>query len=168
MSKVLIIAEAGVNHNGCIETAKKLVEAAGIAGADYVKFQTFLAEELVSKVAKKADYQIENTGGNEESQFEMIEKLELTPQMHEELIAHCSKHNIKFLSTAFDHKSIKLLKNYNAILHIIFIDYCICNTIFNLSVVKLSNCISMLVVNWNYKMIISWLFCGCLMHFSLY
>ncbi len=111
-NKVIIIAEAGVNHNGNIETAKRLIEKASEAGADFVKFQTFIAEEIVSKSAKKAEYQIVNTKKAEESQFEMIKKLELTPAMHEELILHCKKHNIKFLSTAFDFKSIKLLSNY--------------------------------------------------------
>ncbi len=113
MDRTIIIAEAGVNHNGSLEIAKKLVEAASASGADFVKFQTFIAEEIVSKIAKKADYQLENTCNEEESQLEMIKKLELTPEMHDELIKHCAKHNIKFLSTAFDLKSIQLLKNYN-------------------------------------------------------
>ena len=111
-NKVIIIAEAGVNHNGDISTAKKLIEAAAIAKADYVKFQTFIAEEVISKNAVKADYQIENTGNSGESQLEMVKKLQLSPEMHLELISHCHKHGVKFLSTAFDLKSIEHLEGY--------------------------------------------------------
>ncbi|WP_026915713.1 N-acetylneuraminate synthase [Christiangramia portivictoriae] len=111
-NKVIIIAEAGVNHNGDISIAKKLIEAAAIAKADYVKFQTFIAEEVISKNAVKADYQIENTGNSGESQLEMVKKLQLSPEMHLELISHCNKHDIKFLSTAFDLKSIEHLEGY--------------------------------------------------------
>ena len=106
MSKVLIIAEAGVNHNGSIENAFKLVDAAVEAGVDFVKFQTFKAENLVSKLARKADYQIENTEDAEESQFEMLKKLELSHEQHEQIIQYCIKKNIKFFSTAFDLESI--------------------------------------------------------------
>ena len=108
MSKVFIIAEAGVNHNGSIEIARKLVDEAALAGADAVKFQTFKAENLVSKDAKKADYQMETTDGNE-SQFDMLKKLELTPDMHRELIEYCSQKNIMFLSTPFDIDSLRYL-----------------------------------------------------------
>ncbi len=110
MSKnsVLIIAEAGVNHNGSLVLAKKLVDAAAVAGADIVKFQTFTADALVSKKAPKASYQVRNTG-NAESQLEMIKKLELDVNMHKALIAHCHKKKIQFLSTPFDLKSIDLL-----------------------------------------------------------
>lgn len=111
--KVTIIAEAGVNHNGSIELAKKLIEVAAKAGADFVKFQTFKTENLVSKAAPKAAYQIENTGKAAESQFEMIKKLELDWQAHETLIAHANQHRIKFLSTAFDLDSIDLLEQLN-------------------------------------------------------
>ena len=107
MSKVFIIAEAGVNHNGDIEIAKKLVDQAAGAGADAVKFQTFKAETLVCKNAKKADYQLETTDG-EETQFEMLKKLELTKEMHEELIAYCKEKQIMFLSTPFDVESVAL------------------------------------------------------------
>ncbi|MGV6860629.1 MAG: N-acetylneuraminate synthase [Putridiphycobacter sp.] len=110
MEKTLIIAEAGVNHNGDIEMAKKLILAAADAGVDYVKFQTFKAENLVSKSAKKADYQEKNTGNND-SQFKMLKKLELTDADHVELIAFCQKNNINFLSTAFDFDSIDFLKD---------------------------------------------------------
>ena len=110
MSKVLIIAEAGVNHNGSIENAFKLVDAAVEAGVDFIKFQTFKAENLVSKLAKKADYQIENTKNAEESQFEMLKKLELSHEQHEQLILYCNKKNIKFFSTAFDLESLQYLK----------------------------------------------------------
>ncbi|MFV0237891.1 MAG: N-acetylneuraminate synthase [Flavobacteriales bacterium] len=112
MMGVVIIAEAGVNHNGDINLAKKLIETAADAGADYVKFQTFIAEESISVNSKKAQYQIENTGNKTESQLEMVKKLELSPKMHEELIDHCNKNEIKFLSTAFDFRSIDLLKGY--------------------------------------------------------
>jgi N,N'-diacetyllegionaminate synthase len=109
MHKTVIIAEAGVNHNGHIEMAKKLIDAAADAGADYVKFQTFKAEKLVTKSAGKADYQKKNIG-NDESQFQMLKKLELSEEDHIELINYCSIKNIKFLSTAFDSDSIFLLK----------------------------------------------------------
>lgn len=108
MGKVFIIAEAGVNHNGSIEIARKLVDEAALAGADAVKFQTFKAENLVSKDAKKADYQMETTDGNE-SQFDMLKKLELTPDMHRELIEYCSQKKIMFLSTPFDIDSLQYL-----------------------------------------------------------
>jgi N-acetylneuraminate synthase len=113
MKKVLIIAEAGINHNGNLELAKKLIDVAASAGVDYVKFQTFKAEKLVSKSARKADYQIENTGDKEESQFEMIKKLELDRGMHDVLIGYCKTKNIKFLSTAFDLDSIDMLEELN-------------------------------------------------------
>lgn len=108
MSKVFIIAEAGVNHNGSIEIARKLVDEAALAGADAVKFQTFKAENLVCRNAKKADYQMETTDGNE-SQFDMLKKLELTPDMHRELIEYCSQKKIMFLSTPFDIDSLRYL-----------------------------------------------------------
>jgi len=111
MNKVLIIAEAGVNHNGSMDMAKRLVDAAATAGADYVKFQTFKADKLVSAAAKKAAYQVENTNGD--SQFEMLKKLELSVEQHHELIDYCKLKNIKFLSTAFDLESIDLLNALN-------------------------------------------------------
>ena len=107
-SSTLIIAEAGVNHNGSINTAKKLIDVAADAGADIVKFQTFTAESLMTANAEKAEYQ-QNLSNNSESQFEMIKKLELKREAHEELIQYCNKEDIKFLSTAFDHASIDLL-----------------------------------------------------------
>lgn len=107
---IFIIAEAGVNHNGSIELAKKLIDVASEAGADAVKFQTFKTENLVSKNAKKADYQKETTDSNE-SQFDMIKKLELDIDTHKELIAYCNEKKIMFLSTPFDHDSIDLLHN---------------------------------------------------------
>ena len=109
MSRVLIIAEAGVNHNGSLENAKKLIDAAAEAGVDFVKFQTFKTENLVSKKAQKADYQKQNTGNETESQFEMLKKLELDVHTHQLLMEHCDKKGVKFLSTAFDHDSISLL-----------------------------------------------------------
>jgi len=111
MIKAFIIAEAGVNHNGDINIAKKLIDAAAEAGADAVKFQTFKAEKLVSKNAQKAEYQKQTTE-KDESQFEMIKKLELDKAAHEELIAYCKLKNIMFLSTPFDSESIELLNNF--------------------------------------------------------
>lgn len=110
MNKVFIIAEAGVNHNGSIELAKKLIDVASESGADAVKFQTFKAEKLVSKNAQKADYQKQTTNKTE-SQFDMIKKLELDMDTHKELIAYCKTKNIMFLSTPFDHDSIELLSD---------------------------------------------------------
>jgi len=110
VNKVFIIAEAGVNHNGSIKLAKKLIDAAVGACADAVKFQTFKTESLVSKNATKADYQKETTD-SKESQFDMIKKLELDLETHKELISYCNEKNIMFLSTPFDHDSIKLLNS---------------------------------------------------------
>ena len=107
---VFIIAEAGVNHNGSIKLAKELIDVAVESGADAVKFQTFKAENLVSKDAQKADYQKQTTDATE-SQFDMIKKLELDVDTHKELIAHCQKKDIMFLSTPFDHESINLLSD---------------------------------------------------------
>ena len=104
----LIIAEAGVNHNGNLETARQLIETAAGAGADLVKFQTFSADRLVTGSASKADYQLETTSASE-SQHEMIRKLELSREMHEELIAHCKKCGVGFFSTGFDLQSVDLL-----------------------------------------------------------
>ena len=112
MSKTLIIAEAGVNHNGNIDMAKRLIEAAAEAGVDYVKFQTFKSEKLVSRHATKADYQKANTGG-EDSQLKMLQQLELSRDDHFLLIEHCKKCGIKFLSTAFDLESIEFLHSLN-------------------------------------------------------
>lgn len=112
MQKVIIIAEAGVNHNGSIELAKQLINAAADAGVDYVKFQTFKTENLVSFIAKKADYQINNMkDAASDSQFEMLKKLELSIEQHHELIAYCKQKNIRFLSTAFDLDSVDLLNS---------------------------------------------------------
>ncbi len=106
--KVLIIAEAGVNHNGDVELAKQLIAAASLAGADIVKFQTFRAEDLVTKDARKASYQMTNTDASE-SQYAMIRKLELSRANHEELIEECHRHSVGFLSTAFDADSFDML-----------------------------------------------------------
>lgn len=105
---VLIIAEAGVNHNGDLEMARQLVAAAAAAGADIVKFQTFSARKLVTSGAAKAAYQIATTG-NDEGQFDMIRKLELSRQDHEVLIDECRRHGIRFFSTAFDTGSFDML-----------------------------------------------------------
>ncbi len=108
MKHVYIIAEAGVNHNGSMDLAKQLVDAAVNAGADAVKFQTFKASKLVSKRAQKAEYQKQTTEASE-SQLDMIKKLELDEAAHHELMAYCRAQNIEFLSTPFDHDSIELL-----------------------------------------------------------
>jgi len=108
IKRTLIIAEAGVNHNGDIRMAKQLIDAAAHAGADLVKFQTFNASRQVTRIAKKADYQAQTTDGKE-SQHDMLQRLELTEAMHHELIAHCATRNIGFFSTGFDIESIDLL-----------------------------------------------------------
>lgn len=113
MKPVIIIAEAGVNHNGSLNVAKQLIEVAAGAGADYVKFQTFKADSLVSKNAIKADYQLQNTKVDKDtSQYGMLKKLELSYDDHVELIKHCNEHQIKFLSTAFDLDSIEMLRGF--------------------------------------------------------
>lgn len=106
----LIIAEAGVNHNGDEQLAFSLVEAAYYAGADIVKFQTFKAKTLVTESAKQAEYQITNTG-KEESQFDMLARLELSYDAHHKLISYCNQLGIEFLSTAFDCDSLEFLVN---------------------------------------------------------
>lgn len=107
---VLIIAEAGVNHNGSIKIAKQLVDKAAEAGVDMIKFQTFKAEKLVSKSAKQADYQKRNIGSkSDDSQLNMLKQLELSPEDHEFLIHYCNDLGIQFFSTAFDMDSIDYL-----------------------------------------------------------
>lgn len=108
MKNIYIIAEAGVNHNGSLANAKKLIEKAKEAGADAVKFQTFIPELNISKIAEKASYQIVNTG-NKESQLEMVKKLYLDVDAHKEMLEHCKKVGIEFLSTPFDLLSIDTL-----------------------------------------------------------
>ncbi|TQV64945.1 MAG: N-acetylneuraminate synthase [Halothiobacillaceae bacterium] len=105
---VLVIAEAGVNHNGRSDLAFALVEAAAKALADVVKFQTFKAEHLVTRDAPKAEYQVRQTGGGE-SQFEMLKRLELSPRLHHELKAEAERRGLQFLSTAFDRESLRFL-----------------------------------------------------------
>ena len=106
--KIIIIAEAGVNHNGDMDNAFKLVDAAVVAGADFVKFQSFKADKLVSKDAPKADYQIENAGADE-SQYEMLKRLELSEDDHAKLIEYCALKKIGFLSTPFDVDGLYML-----------------------------------------------------------
>jgi N-acetylneuraminate synthase len=106
--RTLVIAEAGVNHNGSIDRALELVDAAADAGADIVKFQTFKARNLVTASARKADYQIANTG-DDGGQFEMLRQLELSPVDHHTLLARCAVRGIRFLSTAFDEESLAFL-----------------------------------------------------------
>jgi N,N'-diacetyllegionaminate synthase len=107
--KVVVIAEAGVNHNGDIALAKQLIDKAAGSGADYIKFQTFIAEKIISKFAAKAAYQIENTQSTE-SQLNMVKKLELSEADHWELLAYCKQKGVGFLSTPFDFKSVELVK----------------------------------------------------------
>jgi len=110
MNKTYIIAEAGVNHNGSIKTAKKMINVAAEAGADAVKFQTFKAEKVISKYAQKAEYQ-KKTTDTSESQFDMVRKLELDEPAHEELFSYCRPRDIQFLSSPFDLDSIDMLNN---------------------------------------------------------
>ena len=107
--KIFIIAEAGVNHNGSIQTAKKMIDAAIKTGADAIKFQTFKAEQLVTGFAPKAEYQKKTTGRNE-SQFEMLRKLEFGMNEHKQLFDYCRQKSIIFLSSPFDLESIDLLR----------------------------------------------------------
>lgn len=113
MSKVLIIAEAGVNHNGSLQIAKQLVDKAVEAGVDIIKFQTFKSEKLVSKDARQAEYQQRNIGKRDESQLAMLKKLELSVKAHHELMDYCKERNIRFWSTAFDMESIDFLHSLN-------------------------------------------------------
>ena len=106
--QTLIIAEAGVNHNGEIDLAKKLIEGAALAGADLVKFQTFSAEKIVTRNAPKAGYQLDFSNTSE-SQFEMLQKLELGKGVLEKLIQHAEKCGIKLFSTGFDAESVDML-----------------------------------------------------------
>ena len=106
--RVIVIAEAGANHNGDLKLALDLVESAAEAGADFVKFQTFKAEKLVTKAAKKAEYQLATTDP-EQSQLEMLAKLELSEEDHHRIVQKCAECNIKFLSSAFDADSLKFL-----------------------------------------------------------
>ncbi len=111
MTKTLIIAEAGVNHNGDLNNAKELISEAAKCGADIIKFQTFKSEKLVTSEAKKTTYQIQNTKNNSTSQKSMLSELELKDEDHIILDNHCKKNNIEFLSTAFDIKSLEMLIN---------------------------------------------------------
>jgi N,N'-diacetyllegionaminate synthase len=111
MNKVIIIAEAGVNHNGDIQVAKKLIDVAVDAGVDYVKFQTFKADSLVSKSAKKAEYQSFNINDGDDSQYAMLKNLELSHDNHLELMTYCSERNIQFFSTAFDVEGVNYLND---------------------------------------------------------
>lgn len=108
MTHVFVIAEAGVNHNGSLELARSLIDAAAVAGTDAVKFQTFRSEAVISRSARKAQYQVANTG-SDESQLDMVRKLELGESEHAALIAHCEQRGIQFLSTPFDLPSVELL-----------------------------------------------------------
>ncbi len=108
-SRTFVIAEAGVNHNGDPALARALVDVAGAAGADAVKFQTFTVDRLLTRRAAKAEYQQRATG-SEQSQYEMLARLELSPSDHEMLFAHCAKVGIEFMSTPFDPESARYLK----------------------------------------------------------
>ena len=109
--KTIIIAEAGVNHNGDIKNAKKLIDVASYAGVDYVKFQTFKAEKLVSKSAKRAEYQNKNIEDGNDSQFDLLKNLELTHNDHLTLIEYAKKKGVNFFSTAFDVDGIYYLES---------------------------------------------------------
>lgn len=113
MNHTIIIAEAGVNHNGSIELAKLLIDEAVESGVDYIKFQTFKSENLVTRTAKQADYQKKNIGDSDNSQYNMLKELELSEEQHFELIEYCNKKGIKFFSTAFDMDSIDFLTSLN-------------------------------------------------------
>lgn len=113
MNHTIIIAEAGVNHNGSIELAKLLIDEAVESGVDYIKFQTFKSENLVTRTAKQADYQKKNIGDSDNSQYNMLKELELSEDQHFELIEYCNKKGIKFFSTAFDMDSIDFLTSLN-------------------------------------------------------
>jgi N,N'-diacetyllegionaminate synthase len=106
--KTLIVAEAGVNHNGDLDLARRLIDVAARSGADVVKFQTFTADRLATRAAPKAEYQSQTTGSRE-SQHAMLRRLELSEEMHRQLIAHCQARSIEFLSTGFDIESVDLL-----------------------------------------------------------
>ena len=108
MNKTIIIAEAGVNHNGNIKLAKKLIDVAAKAKVDFVKFQTFDSSKLVTKKAKRAEYQDANTKNND-NQFEMLKKLELSQESHHHLVEYCKSKKVKFLSTGFDFESVDFL-----------------------------------------------------------
>jgi len=111
MKDVIIIAEAGVNHNGILDNALSLIDCAADAGADFIKFQTFKAEKIVSAKAKKADYQIKNLSDEFDTQFQMLKSLEIPVDWYEKLLTRCDQKNIKFLSTGFDEESIDFLEN---------------------------------------------------------
>lgn len=110
MNRIFIIAEAGVNHNGSLDIARKMIDAASDAGSDAVKFQTFKAESIASRFASKAEYQKETTDADE-SQIEMLKRLEFDRDAHIELMRHCTEKNIIFMSTPFDFESIDLLSD---------------------------------------------------------
>jgi N-acetylneuraminate synthase/N,N'-diacetyllegionaminate synthase len=113
MKHVVVIAEAGVNHNGDLSKALELIDCAALSGADYVKFQTFKANKLVNQNARKADYQIKNMSGESDTQFEMLKKLEMGEDWYPILIDRCKEKGIHFLSTGFDLDSIDFLENYD-------------------------------------------------------
>src|SRR3972149_2421659 len=108
--KTFIIAEAGVNHNGSIDMAMKMIDIAVDTGADAIKFQTFKANKIVTREASKAKYQVENTG-TDEPQVEMLKKLELSKKAHLTLYSYCQKKKIIFMSTPFDEEGVDLLDN---------------------------------------------------------
>lgn len=107
--RTLIIAEAGVNHNGSLDLARRLIDAAAAAGVDYVKFQTFQADRLVTRDARQAAYQSRNINDGQDSQYEMLKRLELSPDDHRTLISYCKAKGVSFFSTAFDLPSIDFL-----------------------------------------------------------
>ena len=125
--KVLVIAEAGVNHNGSLKLAIELVDAAIAAGADIVKFQTFVAEELASPQAKQAEYQTANTNV-EQSQLSMLKSLELSFEEHKKVQEYCQSAGIEYLSTAFDFSSLNFLFFF-LLKRLLLILFILCTTI---------------------------------------
>lgn len=111
--KVIIIAEAGVNHNGSLETALNLIDSAAQAGADFIKFQTFITKNLVTKIAQKAEYQLADDSSSDNTQFTMLKKLEIPMAWYNKLIQRCKEKKIGFLSTGFDIESIDFLDQLN-------------------------------------------------------
>ena len=114
-NRCFIIAEAGVNHNGSLKLAKKLIDKAKEAGADAIKFQTFKTENLVTIDAPKAEYQVNNTGDG--TQFEMLKKLELSLEEHIELKEYTQHRGIMFISTPFDFESVDLLEKLGVLIY---------------------------------------------------
>ena len=118
MSKTIVIAEAGVNHNSKLSIAKKMVNAAKKAGADYIKFQIFSASNLATYYAEKAKYQKKNDKNKNETQLKMLKKLELKDKDHLSIINYCKKKKIQYMASVFDVSSLNFIKKYSKIIKI--------------------------------------------------